>query len=61
MSKVYIGRKDHPPLFLSWAVYRVGDIPFRLEAEGFTTVSEAKRWAKKWGHEIVRLTAKGAK
>ena len=61
MAKLYIAKQGGPKDFVSWALYHVGgQWPMRREVEGFSTVSEARQWAKKWHHEIVTLTAKGA-
>lgn len=56
MAKVYIVKENaFPMLPVTWALYRHGVGPGRAEGQGFTSVAEAKRWAKKWHHEIVPL------
>ncbi len=59
MAKVYIVVCDPPPLPRTYSLYRVGTGPGRGEGQGFKTVREAREFAKKWGHEVVVLTAKG--
>lgn len=59
MSKVYIAKADIPPFEMTWSLIRVEDK--RGEAYGFKTVTEAKVWAKKWGHEVVTLTPLGVR
>ncbi len=59
MAKVYINKEKDG----TWGLRFAGDKvePFNLQSIGHKTVSEARRWAKTWGHEIVTLTAKGVK
>ncbi len=61
MAKVYISESRSPlsPFEPTWSLIRVEDK--RGEAYGFKNVREAKIWAKKWGHEVVTLTAKEAR
>ncbi len=63
MAKVYILKQPAlaPALPLTWALYRLGDGPFRCEGQGFKSVKEARAFAKAFKHEIVTLTAKGVR
>ena len=62
MAKVYITRVDAPPKPTTWAFRSVViGRPGLCEASGFTSVREARAWAKKWGHEVVTLRREVAK
>ncbi len=50
MAKVYIAKDGR-----NWALRFVGGGVFNMESAGHKTVDEAKRHAKKWGHEVVTL------
>jgi hypothetical protein len=61
-KKVYIVKQDafSPALDITWALYRVGEGPFRCEGQGFKKVSEAREFARKYGYQIVTLRAVGS-
>lgn len=55
MAKVYLLKSERIGRFpATWSLYRVGTGPGRGEGTGFTTVAEAREFARKYGHTIVR-------
>lgn len=54
MAKVYFVEEPAIGEFpATWGLWRVGTGPGRCEGTGFKKRTEARAWAKKWGHELV--------
>lgn len=55
MANVYILKSPWIGKYApTYSLYRVGDGAGRNEGSGFSTVKEAKVFAKAWGHKVVR-------
>ena len=54
MAKVYMLKGGIKPFPVTWSLYRIGTGPGRCEGQGFRSVREAREFAAKYGHEIVK-------